>query len=194
MKHSTRNRRPSLIYVIAFALISVTAWGVALLIAKEDFHRRTLAESSRRWPTATGQVTEDGKVHLHTVSDDDLGKRIATRSGRPVGRVTIKYTYRVNGRDYEGSMYNVNNLILHPQLRRLPRAEPLDASAVSLGSSFRRGATIAVYYDPKNPAQSLLRPNSEYINTGFPSALALALAATLTLVTVGPIVKWRGTR
>ncbi|MCA9149886.1 MAG: hypothetical protein KDA92_11325 [Planctomycetales bacterium] len=51
-----------------------------------------------------------------------------------------------------------------------------------------------MYYDPKNPARSMLRPNSEYINTGFPSALALALAVTLTLVTVSLIVKWRGTR
>ncbi len=120
--------------------------------------------SSLRWPTAKGKV-----IALEVVG-------IQRRNvGRASFRPTIRYSYRVNGRDYEGDRIG---LAFVPLTMHSHEAFTLQEASQVL-DGYYPGALVEVYYDPEDPAYSLLRP-------GAPSRLRLAgFAVVAALVTFG---------
>lgn len=130
---------------------------VALLAGASAF---MTARAQAAWPSVTGQVTA---VETDTVW-------LAGRFPRMVNAVRVVYEYRVG--DELFSSDQVNNNAVPVEVESLEGARLL--------ATYPAGAAVTVYYDPDDPAQSVLEraPTSGAFMAGL---TMLALAAVVGL-------------
>lgn len=119
-------------YLIAFGFIGAgTYWGIGAVIVLLRGKR------SRSWPSVTGVVYWSG-----------IESRAAEGEGSAVEFTPrIKYTYVVNGTEYE------NSRGVHSLLEEWGSKE----WAEEVLRRFASGAVV-VFFDPRNPARSVLQP------------------------------------
>ena len=112
---------------------------------------------SQAWPTAPGKVQYTG---METYQSRDEDGSTSTTYG-----ATIQYTYNVGGQEYESNRRTFANV--RTSSRR--RAEQILAK-------YPQGSPVNVYYDPENPAESVLETG-----VGLGAYALLVFAAILTL-------------
>ena len=123
---------------IPFFFTHVFSW--LLVFIGASFTRTALvggmrAMGSKRWPTAKGRVVKC-EVNSHTFSED----------GPDIPYAEIEYSYGVGDAVYVGSRISLAGL------------DHTGAAAEAYVKKHPAGTSIAVFYDPKNPADALLEP------------------------------------
>ncbi len=113
-------------------VIALSAFGLAGLY--QSIKGFTMLRAAQAWPSVNGTITaftETEKTAIH--------KSPTTRS------LALTYHYSVNGTEYIGHTDYFGVKI---------------SSHNSHMTAYKKGETIPVYYNPKNPTQSVLKPAS----------------------------------
>lgn len=124
--------------IIGGAVLVATFGGGALLLVH---HAPTIVEgwASRSWPGAAAVIRRSAAVHKYSPSG-------WSRSGIGTHVVSVGYAFEVDGRPYEGSRRSLDD-----EGKVLSREHATKAAA-----RLPVGAAVTAYYDPRDPAQSLL--------------------------------------
>jgi hypothetical protein len=118
-------------------------------------HDLIMGVLSKRWSHATGSIT-----HVKAPSISRLEPR----------RVTIGYTYEVDDKVYS------SNRVSYP--------DPAAGASALLYSDYPDGSDVIVFYNPRNPKSSCLRPGFKP-NWLTAALLFLFCACLFVLVTLG---------
>lgn len=121
--------------VLVAALILLTA----LYLLRQSIPWLLHGRACKKWPFVTGKITDAPESED---SDDQPG-----RSHKRGGSAAILYSYSVDGKEYEG-----DNVSFDPELRRNA------AFLRRVAEMYATGDEVKVYYDPKRPEISVLRP------------------------------------
>jgi len=161
-----------------FEFLSVAALAVLLVIIGYrcvwtwSLARVIPAYQSRNWPTV------EGKIIHSSIREEISGK------GRPPAHFyypEIKYLYEVNGQRFEG-----HNLMYEQPGPPVLQREIVEKDLESLSAS----QTVRVFYDPRGPYRSCLRPGF-YEN---PLAHILMNLLGLFMLASALVALWRGVR
>lgn len=150
---------------LAFALFG---WSVAF----------TEAEDPSNWPTATGTITSFDEDEV----DNNRGVSFSGDVSDPLILVNFAYVYTVDGIEYTGTQRFVDESLVDGRLQ----LEPDELEAVA--TQYPVGATVEVYYNPNDPAESALETasNTPYIIVGVGAGVLGSLMAGIMLL---PIVQ-----
>jgi hypothetical protein len=109
---------------------------------------RRLAGASARWPTVPGTITASSVIEevLEDKSSDD--KSIIRKIRRY--QVDLRYAYQVGKRDFVGTAGNWGWTGIYG-LREL---------AEKAAGQYRQGQPVTIYYDPEQPRNAVLEPDS----------------------------------
>ncbi len=161
---STRRRNQGLspladAYV--WPLIGVICLGLAILLHLWLGHIDRQSAVAARWPNVFGVVefaelrmryatrpgSSFGTSELGSASDVEVGtKRVRVGVAQPRDpSFTIRYRYRVEGTEYEGTQVTAGHFRTEGADREWARRYP-------------KGKTVRVYYDPAHPAEAVLEP------------------------------------
>ncbi len=151
---------PVLIFGILFILIGVFS-GLFFLA------RAIRAMNSRHWPRTSGELDAHGlrRVAMHFRPRDRFSAL----------QFDFAYRYRVDGKTYTGRRVTFSDSTIRTR-KALDRI--LD--------DYRHTKHIIVYYNPKNPAESVLIPGATFQNFGPMITSALFVAAGLYLAVFMP--------
>jgi hypothetical protein len=114
-----------------FAVLGVALLGIAVYILSND-------SATKGWPTADGVITSS-RLETNTIQTKDIAGYMRYRESRVP---KVSYTYTVDGKQLEGS-----------RITREPRADDHGDAVVA---QYSVGKAVKVYYDPKDPASSVL--------------------------------------
>jgi hypothetical protein len=110
---------------------------VALMLFRAA--RRT-SEAAAAWPKTTGKVmTSTVESYLHTIDG-----RSST-----VYQPAVEYAYEVHGREFRSRQITLNS-----------KSGGSRAFAEKAAAQYPVGKVVELHYDPKNPSQAALRPDS----------------------------------
>lgn len=125
-----------------------TLW--CLWLFKSALSKYGVAKASQNWPHTQGLIMA---VEL-------WGLRNIGGTMQDVERLTIKYSYEVNGQKYESTRIAFFTII-YPETLHFAQAHPV-------------GSDLPVWFNPKNPAESVVipglnpaKPYSDIIIAGF---------------------------
>jgi Protein of unknown function (DUF3592) len=121
------------IFLIA-ALLVLTAF----FLLRQYLSWFRYAHACKKWPHVTGRITA-------APDPEDSGSSFS-RPGPGRGMPEIRYSYFVDGKEYEG-----NNVSFDPEIRRNA------ALLRRISEHFEVSEEVAVYYNPKNPDVSVLK-------------------------------------
>ena len=135
--------------------------GVVILIsATVSFVQAGASES---WPSVDGTMVRSEVGGRYTASEKG-------KSGHTTYLPTVEYTYVVEGKDYAGRRYEL-----------IERGEGDRATIERKLRDYPVGATVKVFYDPDEPAESLLKP-------GRPDAMGIPFVLGFIAIAVGGVV------
>lgn len=146
--------------------------GAALLIFGVSFLKD--ARASRAWPTTTGEVQA-----VNVVRD-----RSTTNSSSRSYHYAVTYGYEVEERTYSSDRYSLGNG------STASKQYDTRTEAQSAGQeSYPAGSEVMVYYDPTNPASTVLKPGANF-GTYVPLVMGLVflpfgLVLLITMVRTG---------
>jgi hypothetical protein len=127
---------------------------------------RRQARASMRWPTVAGTITTSDVIE-EAIENKDEDK---TRTGKTYRyQVDLRYAYHLGKRDYVGTAANWGGTAIYG-LREM---------AEKAASRYNVGQPVTVYYDPEQPSNAVLEPESRE------GSLALLIVAVLCAVTGG---------
>jgi|WetSurMetagenome_2_1015567.scaffolds.fasta_scaffold00173_9 hypothetical protein len=124
--------------VIQIFLISTLLILTALFFLRRHISWIRYSAACKKWPHVTGRITEAPRA-----SDADV-RPLRTGLGGHIPE--IRYSYSVDGRDYEGA-----NVSFDVEIRSNPTL------LRRIAEHYEVGEEVAVYYDPKRPGVSVLR-------------------------------------
>jgi hypothetical protein len=130
-------------------LLPAAAFMVGIIAVVSFVRDRRQAHASVGWPTVSGTITTCGVVEetIEDKDDDDKGRQPRTRTQY---RVDLRYGYRVAGRDYVATTRSWGWTAIYG-LREM---------AEQAIGPYKKGKTVKVYYDPKQPGIAVLEPNN----------------------------------
>jgi len=133
--------------LFAFALPGIAILTAVFSVASFVRTRR-LAGASAQWPTAPGTITASGVIEeeIEDKSSDD--KSIIRKIRRY--QVDLRYAYQVGKRDFVGTAGNWGWTGIYG-LREL---------AEKAAGQYSQGQPVTVYYDPEQPRNAVLDPES----------------------------------
>jgi len=128
---------------------------------------RRQARASLRWPTAAGTITASDVIEeaIEDKSNDD--KSFIRKTYRY--QVDLRYAYQLGKRDFVGTAANWGGTAIYG-LREM---------AEKAASRYSVGQPVTVYYDPEQPGNAVLEPESRE------GSLTLLIVAVLCAVTGG---------
>jgi hypothetical protein len=128
---------------------------------------RRQARVSLRWPTVAGTITTSDVIEeaIEDKSNDD--KSFIRKIYRY--QVDLRYAYQLGKRDFVGTAANWGGTAIYGLRDRAEKA----------ASRYSVGQPVTVYYDPEQPGNAVLEPESRE------GSLALLIVATLCAVTGG---------
>jgi len=112
-----------------------------LLATAWQFREMMLAANSNHWPSVRGTVLDAWFDETRDAEDD------VTHTAN------VRYRFKVKGRDYESS-----------RLSYQPTQAALFSDVVGMLRGVIKGKEVDVYYDPANPARSVLVPGGNVDN------------------------------
>jgi hypothetical protein len=125
---------------------------LGIVFAVLSLRARRQAFACAGWPTTPGQILS---ARINTEIEDNLTASDEGDSGnrhRPpedvMSGATIRYTYRVGGRDYQSTRLCVGRPVLS--------GNPRDAEAIV--AKYPANAQVSIHYNPSNPAEAMLEP------------------------------------
>lgn len=124
----------ALIFAVIFGVL-----GVIFIIVAQSAKKKAAAAAA--WPTVTGKVIS---VQVHEHKHYDSEDHRTEYSYEPV----VEYTYTVGGRQYSGSKISFG-------ANRFDRN-----TAQKKAATYPQGASVTVFYDPSDPAKSVLEPQA----------------------------------
>ena len=122
------------------------------------------ASNSRTWPQAQGTMLVSAVDRKTSTARDGPGRTSSTSTSY---MPRVEYRYEVDGEAHTGT-----------RLELLERGEGTRAKVAAKLEKFPQGAKVAVYYDPDDPAQSVLKP-------GTPDAMGIAFLLGFVALLVG---------
>lgn len=133
--------------LFVFFLPAVAFLGAILAVV--GFVRgRRLASASARWPTASGTITTSDVIEEQIEEKNDDDKSIIRKIYRY--QVDLRYAYQIGNRDFVGTARNWGGTEIYG-LREL---------AERAAGQYSCGQRVTVYYDPEQPRNAVLEPNS----------------------------------
>jgi hypothetical protein len=133
--------------LFAFALPGIAI--LAAVFSVVSFARmRRLAGASARWPTVPGTVTASTVIE-EEIEDKSSDDKLIIRKIRRY-QVDLRYAYRVGKRDFVGTAGNWGWTGIYG-LREL---------AEKAAGQYSQGQPVTVYYDPEQPRNAVLDPES----------------------------------
>lgn len=133
--------------LFAFALPGLAILAAVFSVAAFARERR-LASASRRWPTVSGTITASGVIEEQIEDTSNNDRSIIRMIHRY--QVDLRYAYQVGKRDFVGTTANWGWTAVYG-LREL---------AEKAASQYRQGQPVTVYYDPEQPGNAVLEPDS----------------------------------
>jgi hypothetical protein len=136
-------------------IIAIVLGGVLIIVAGRNIF---LGRKSQNWPTTPGTVLYTG---METYQSRDEDGSLSTTYG-----ATIQYSYEIGGTNFQGN--------------RRTFTEVKTSSRRRVGQILERypqGSAVSVYYDPNDPANSVLETG-----VGWSGYLFLALGVIVFLV------------
>lgn len=131
--------------------------------------RRSL--KAKRWPVTTGTILSSQVVSR--IRNPKTGNRYKTKLYVPV----VKYAYEVDGKQLQNDRVHIGGFNTN-----------IPAVAEATASRYLEGDEVKVYYNPKNPKDSLLDPAKITITTKIFSVLGVyaivCLIGFVLLVTI----------
>lgn len=154
-------------------------FGAALLGGFGWMVARTQAQV-REWPQVPGKILTS-TVELKPTKSTTLG---SGGSLHLYWTLDVRYSYRVGARDYVGDRITTRRIMSSTEGGKVPPKWLLERK-----DDFVPGRMISVYYQPSNPARSVLEHDRTTTRRLFIVALALALTgiAILLIQRVGKI-------
>ncbi len=152
---------PLFAFLMPFALFG---FGAVALASYWKLRQERLA--SRSWPTAPGRITRSGVTMEITRREDDRGRE--TEEER--FRVTIEYSYTVDGRSFHSTHWNWGWTALHSDR----------SSAEAVAAQYPVNTDVTVYYDPIQPETAVLDPTNK-------SGVAAPLWVGIFLIAIGAL-------
>ena len=141
-KHSFNMRLlQSLLVVVIFGLIFGALFGGGAFLLVRNVPMIVEGWQSRSWPVAVGNVQESAAVSKPVVSS-------ARRGTVGTHVVRLRYEFAVDGRTFTGTRQSLDDV----GIIKTEEQSRSEAGALPAGSSVR------VFYDPSDPAISLLTP------------------------------------
>jgi hypothetical protein len=123
------------------------------------------AVASQRWPSVTGQLTE-----VLLWGSRNLGGQI-----KEVEKLNVEYNYQINGQNYTGTLPAFYT-VMYPETLEFADQYPVNSD-------------IKIYYNPKNPSESVLIPGPRKDKPY--SDLILGLLGVIIGVAIA-VLSWRG--
>ena len=111
---------------------ALTLFGIYLLKHSVTSYQKAVA--SQRWPSVTGQLTE-----VLLWGSRNLGGQI-----KEVEKLNVEYNYQINGQNYTGTLPAFYT-VMYPETLEFANQHPVNSD-------------IKIYYNPKNPSESVLIP------------------------------------
>lgn len=145
------------IIALAFLLVGTGTAVFFLLKIKK-------AMASRAWPSVSGELESSGlrKVVYNGVDGDSISDQASALV------VDFRYRYTVNGDSFVGSRVTFSDSV-----------NKATSSLKRLQSRYQGKEAISVYYNPENPAESVLLPGATFYNfTPLITSGLFVLAAT----------------
>jgi hypothetical protein len=139
----TGNGVPLFAFALPIAAIVAAVLGVVSFV-----RGRRLASASARWPTVSGTVTTSDVIEEALVDDSNTDKSIIRKIHRY--QVDLRYAYQVGKRDFVGTAENWGWTAVYG-LREL---------AETAAGRYRQGQPVTVYYEPEQPGNAVLEPDS----------------------------------
>ena len=133
--------------LFAFALPLLVLLFAVLCIGAFVRARRQ-ASASMRWPTVAGTITKSDVIEECIEDKEDDDKSIIRKTYRY--QVDLRYAYQVGKRDFVGTAANWGGTAIYG-LREV---------AEKAASRYGVGQPVTVYYDPEQPANAVLEPES----------------------------------
>jgi hypothetical protein len=124
----------------ALMLGSVFFFGMAAFSVFFGVLDRREAEDSKQWPSVQGAITS---IDLRRFQNVGRASRFVKSQSYTI---EVQYSYAVGGQQFQGHRISLGDLPMDER----------DARAMS--QRYPVGSTPLVYYDPSNPAKSVLEP------------------------------------
>jgi hypothetical protein len=162
----------SYLFPVCFGGTFLLVGGILAFIANNQRKQSRLA---RGWPTVTGSVLSTGLSESTNTTTDANGMMSTSTSYVPV----VEYLYEVNGQSFQ------NNRVFPGRVLGFGRR-----AAARVIANYSPGMNTAVYYDPANPAESVLETEAKgsnllwYMGLGFLTLGFLSLCGGSALVFV----------
>lgn len=157
--------------LVAVALATLAFWSAVTVLLAELWRTQATIAASQNWLTTRGVVVEAGSLQL---------PQRGSKNRRSV-RLTIRYRYTVDGKQYLGDRYNLENVLPtgHPEVGN---AQNWMDGNFPFAQSYPQGKEVSVRYDPLDPSQSLLAPSDQSDRELYVMVAAFLLLAVATTV------------
>ena len=139
----TSNGAPLFAFPLPILALLGAVFGVVAFV-----RGRRLASASARWPTAAGIVTNSGVIEEAIEDKRNDDKSFIHKTYRY--QVDLRYAYQIGKRDFVGTSASWGWTAVYG-LREL---------AEKAASQYRQGQSVTVYYDPEQPGNAVLEPDS----------------------------------
>jgi hypothetical protein len=139
----TGNGVPLFAFVLPIVALLAAVFSVAAFA-----RTRRLASASARWPTVPGIITTSGVIEEAIDDEGNSDKSFIRKIYRY--QVDLRYAYQVGKRDFVGTTANWGWTGIYG-LREL---------AEKAAGQYTDGQSVTVYYDPEQPGNAILEPDS----------------------------------
>lgn len=160
-------------------LVPGLAVALGLAFAVEAVRVFRTARACAGWPTVMGRILA-ARVETVLIDDSDTDTDSDHRHRREPTEVSgaiIRYAYRVAGHDYQSTRLYAGRPVLSG-----------GGAAAATVAKYPPNASVAVYYDPGNPAVAMLEPlnliNAKVASIGAAAFAGIGLLIILALLNV----------
>jgi hypothetical protein len=143
-------------------LLPLACLAIAAGAVYEYVRMRRLRHESAAWPSVAGRITTSCVVEEQSTSTDDRGRETTSTSYRP----DIEFAYEAGGREFHSSQWSWGWTALYSDTE----------GAQKVAAKYKEGASVPVYYDPKDPSNAVLEPANRQ-GTAVPLVVAFVFAA-----------------
>lgn len=127
---------------VTFMLVGIVTTGLVL-------SKLLLAIRSKRWPFVMGQLQQAGIKQVEYLGREPYGGPDYAR----MEALDFSYTYEVDGQQFEGYRVTFSD-----------HASKTQGTLERLLEQFRHAGYVRVFYDPEQPARSVLLPGPTFAN------------------------------
>jgi hypothetical protein len=145
----TKPKRFSILNAL-FVIAAISLLGLGVYKIKANLDAFQLGADALSWPSTSGVVTDSIVRQYDTYGYDKTNQTTTTFS---TFKPEISYSYKVDGDQYESSTFSVGT--------RVNQHYGDSSFCCAVASHYPTASKVKVYYNPKNPAMSVLQPGFE---------------------------------